>query len=108
MVACCFLLFSISTAYAEEPSEGWERLANMPEPRSESKALAKEEALALANQGIVFYSVMVGNEPDFELAQWLSDVSGGSWVHIRTPADLPNLQELFVNLTSRREPRLVQ
>lgn len=40
-----FLLISISTAYAEEQSEGWERLANMPEPRSESKALANNDKI---------------------------------------------------------------
>ena len=35
-----FFSISASLAFAEEPSEGWERLANMPEPRSESNAIA--------------------------------------------------------------------
>ena len=48
---------------SEEPSEGWERLEDMPEPRSESKALEYNEKIyvigGLNNKGKADSSVFV-------------------------------------------------
>ena len=55
-----FFSISASLAFAEEPSEGWERLANMPEPRSESNAIAHNNKIYVVkenNDCIVIYDL---------------------------------------------------
>ncbi len=70
IIIILLLFFSISSslAFAEEPSQGWERLADMPEVRSEMESAVIDEKIyvigGLSNTGLATNSVFVFDTKD--------------------------------------------
>lgn len=65
------LFFTIPYIFAEEPSEGWERLSNLPEPRSESKAVGYD--------GKIYVVGGLNNKELAENSMFVYDINEDVW-----------------------------
>ncbi|MEK0360742.1 MAG: kelch repeat-containing protein, partial [Nitrosopumilus sp.] len=63
IILLLFFSISFSLAFAEEPSQGWERLADMPEARSEMESAVIDDKIyvigGLSNRNSITDSVFV-------------------------------------------------